>query len=215
MNIPLKTHGISGLAIQAIFAGALSSVLLAVTITPTFSVLDPSIQTMVSHAGSGILTMQEADSTGATLCDSTDGGAVATNSATCATINAYGGNLNMVPGETVTTNITIRNTGSVPASAFTLAGGSCVQAAGSTSGSAIDMCAKTALVVRSGATTIYTGTAAGFATVSLNVNTLLASPALAPAAAVPISFSVTLDATADNTYQGLRISQPMTFTLGL
>jgi len=211
----ISKSGRRGFAVSVIAAGAISSALLAFSMTPTFSALAASIQNTVNTAGSGTLTMQEADSTGLVLCNSTDGGSVSTNSATCATINNYGGNLNMVPGQTVTTTVTVKNTGTVPASAFSLAGGTCVQANnGSVNGTATDMCAKIQLLVKSGTTTIYTGTATGFATANLNINSLIASPSVAPGTSVPLSFAVTLDSAAGNTYQGLKVTQPMTLTFG-
>lgn len=204
-----------GFAIPVIIAGALSSVLLAFSMTPTFSALAASIQNTVNTAGSGTLIMQETDSTGLILCNSTDGGSVSTNSATCATINSYGGNMAMVPGQTVTTALTIKNTGTVTASAFTLAGGTCTQSSnGSANGSANDLCSKINLVIKSGSTTLFTGTAQAFATQNLNINSLLASAGVLPAATVPFSFAVTLDSSAGNTYQGLKVTQPMTFTFG-
>ena len=142
-----------------------------------------------------------------------DGGSVSTNSATCATINSYGGSMAMVPGQTVTTALTIKNTGTVTASAFTLAGGTCTQSNnGSANGSANDLCSKINLVIKSGSTTLFTGTAQAFATQNLNINSLLASAGVLPAAAVPFSFAVTLDSSAGNTYQGLKISQPLSWT---
>jgi hypothetical protein len=211
----ISKAGRHGFAVPVIVAGALSSVLLAFSMTPTFSALAASISNTINTAGSGTLTMQEADSTGLILCNSTDGGSVSTNSATCATINNYGGNLNMVPGQTVTTTATIKNTGTVPASAFTLVGGPCVQANnGPVNGTATDLCTKIQLLVKSGSTTIYTGTATGFAAANLNINSLLASPTVAPGATVPLSFAVTLDGTTGNTYQGLKVTQPMTLAFG-
>lgn len=182
--------------------------------TPTFAALTAAITNSTDTAGSGALVMQEADSTGTILCNSNDV-STANNTATCANINKYGGNLAMIPGQTVTTNITIKNTGTVTATAFSLAGGACTQSTnGTANGTATDLCAKMNLVITSGTTTIYTGTAAGFATQNLNLLTLLSSSGVAGGATVPFSFAVTLDSSAANTYQGLKILQPMTWTFG-
>ena len=204
-----------GVILPVVIAGAISSALLAFSMSPTSSALAASIQNTISSAGSGTLTMQEANSTGATLCNSTDSGSVSTNNASCATINTYGANLNMVPGQTVTTNITIANTGTLPATAFTLGGGACTQATnGSVNGTATDLCTKIKLVVMSGTKEIYNGTTAAFASATPNILTLMSTANVAPSAIVPFSFAVTLDGTAGNTYQGLKITQPMTFTFG-
>ena len=204
-----------GVILPVVIAGAISSALLAFSMSPTSSALAASIQNTISSAGSGTLTMQEANSTGAVLCNSTDLGSVSTNNATCATINTYGANLNMVPGQTVTTNITIANTGTLPATAFTLGGGACTQATnGSVNGTATDLCTKIKLVVMSGTKEIYNGTTAAFASATPNILTLMSTANVAPSAIVPFSFAVTLDGTAGNIYQGLKITQPMTFTFG-
>jgi hypothetical protein len=204
-----------GVILPVVIAGAISSALLAFSMSPTSSALAASIQNTISSAGSGTLTMQEANATGAILCNSTDGGSVSTNNASCATINTYGDNLNMKPGETVTTNITVKNTGTLQATTFTLAGGTCIQAAnGTVNGTATDLCGKINLLVKSGTVTIYTGTLTGFNTANVNVAALLTPVGVAPAATVPFSFAVTLDAAAGNAYQGLKVNQPMTFTFG-
>lgn len=204
-----------GAVLPVVLAGAVSSVLLGFSMTPTFSALAASIQNTVNTAGTGTLVMQESNSDGSVLCNSTDGGSVSTNSATCATINKYGGNLAMVPGQTVTTQITIKNTGTVPASAFTLAGGACTQSNnGTANGTANDLCAKVNLVIKSGSTTIYSGTAQAFNSQNLNVLTLLGSSSVAAGTAIPFSFAVTVDPSVGNTYQGLKIAQPATWTFG-
>ncbi|MDQ7994072.1 MAG: hypothetical protein REI45_15485 [Propionicimonas sp.] len=200
-------------AIPALIAGGASALVLAFSMTPTFAALTAAIQNTVNTAGSGTLVMEE--TTGSTItCTSTDGGGVSSNSATCATINKYGGNLAMAPGAAgaVTTTIQIRNAGTVAASAFTLTGGACTQSTnGTVNGTATDLCTKYNIVVRSGPTTIYSGTAAGFASQNLNVLTLLGTSSVAAGSTVPFTFTVTLDSSVGNTYQGLKITQPMTW----
>lgn len=202
-------------AISALIAGGLSSVMLAFSMTPTFSALAASIQNTVDTAGAGTLVMQESNSDGSVLCNSTDGGSVSTNSATCATINKYGGNLAMVPGQTVTTTLSIKNTGTVTASGFSVLGGTCTQSNNGTSnGSATDLCAKYNLVVKSGSTTLYSGTAAAFATTSVDILGKLTSSGVTAGTSIPITVAATLDSSVGNTYQGLKISQPITWTFG-
>jgi hypothetical protein len=193
-------------SLPILIAGGVSSLVLALGMSPTFSAFTASILNDTNTAGSGTLTMQE--TTGATLiCNSTDGGSVSTNTATCATINKYGGNLAMVPGQTVSTTINIKNTGTIAASSFSVTPGTCTQATnGTVNGTAVDLCAKINVVVTSGVTPVYTGTAAGFTTA-----VALAAP-VAPGASVPFTFAVTLASSAGNTYQGLKVSQPITWT---
>lgn len=155
------------------------------------------------------------ESDGTNTCNSTDGGSVSTNSATCSTINKYGGNLGMVPGQAVTTNLTIKDTGTVAASQFTLVGGACTQQNnGTANGTAADLCGKYNIVIKSGSSTIYSGTAAALAGQTIDVLNKIGASSVAAGATVPIVITATLDATAGNTYQGLKISQPLTWTFG-
>ena len=137
---------------------------------------------ITNTAGSGTVIMQEAN--GGIICNSTDAtGGVSSNSATCATINKYGGNLAMVPNQTVTTSITIKNTGTAPAATFTLNPGVCAQATnGSVNGTALDFCTKVNVKITVGGATpaVYTGTAA-----ALTAPIALAAP-VAPGATVAI-----------------------------
>jgi hypothetical protein len=117
----------------------------------------------------------------------------------------------MYPGQTITTNITIKNTGTSDATTFTMTPGTCVQSNNGTAyGSANDLCAKMKLTVKSGTTTLYSGTAAAFTTM-ININTVLSQASLTAGASIPVSFAVQLDSAAGNTYQGLGISQPITW----
>ena len=206
-------HGRRRLAAPVLVAGVAASALLGLSFTPTFSAFVASIQNSVNTAGTGYLTMQE--SSGSTVCNSTDGGSVSTNSATCSTINKYGGNLTMVPGQSTTTAITVTNTGTVDASSFTLTPGACTQSTnGSLNGSATDLCSKLDVVITAGSeggTTIFRGTAAELASGgAVNVPAPLAP--VKAGVSVPISISVTIDSSAGSSYQGLAASQPLTWT---
>lgn len=194
----------------AVLVGLLSAAVLALSFSPTVSAFVASITNTTDTAGTGALTMEEKNGAGTVTCLSTDGGSVSTNTATCATINKFGGSTSMVPGAPVTTQITIKNTGTIPAGTFTLTpGATCTQTAiGAASGNATDLCAKMNLVITSGADTVYTGTLDDFAGHALFT---LTGP-VAAGATVPFTFVVTLDATAGNTYEGLQAAVPMTWT---
>lgn len=196
----------------ALVAGIAAAVMLSLSLTGTLSGFAASITNSSNTAASGTLVMQEQNAAGSVTCASTDGGSVSTNAATCSTINKFGGSTTMTPGNTVSTSITIKNTGTAAASSFTLTpGAKCTQSAnGSTNGSATDVCAKLNLKVTSGATTVYTGTLAGFAGSAASTMTMPAAPLAG--ATVPFTFAVTLDSSADNTYQGVAASVPMTWT---
>ena len=191
----------------ALLTGVAGSVLLASSMNGSLAAFTASITNTADTAGSGTVTMQEANFDGSILCNSTDVVGVSSNSANCATINKYGGNLAMVPNQTVTTSISIKNTGTAPATTFTLNPGTCAQSTnGTVNGTAIDFCTKVNVKITVGATAVYTGTAA-----ALTAPISLAAP-VAPGAIVAIKFDVTLDGTAGNTYQGLKASQPLTWT---
>jgi len=202
------------LALPVIVAGGVSSLLLAFSLTPTFSALTAAITNNTNTAGTGTLIMQETNSDGSILCNSTDGGSVSTNTATCATINKYGGSMSMVPGGNVTTTVVIKNTGTVAASSFSLTPGTCTQANNGTSnGSANDLCSKYTITIKSGSNTVYQGTAAAFSGAQ-DVFQKLSISTLAAGGSLTFTIDAKLDGAVGNTYQGLKISQPLTWTFG-
>jgi hypothetical protein len=192
----------------------LSAGLLSMSVTGTLSGFTAAITNSTNTVTTGSLVLQEGVGSNATsfTCTSVDGANITSNASTCATINKFGGTgyQTMVPGATVTQNVTFKNSGTLNASTFMLAPTACTQTAvGSTSGSATDLCAKLALVVTqsgSPATTVYSGPLSGF-TASKSLTTLSAG------ASTTFTFAVTLDANATNAYQGLQASVPMTWTL--
>ncbi|PPF25444.1 hypothetical protein C5C36_16640 [Rathayibacter sp. AY1G1] len=198
----------------AIATSIAAAALLSVSMSGTLSGFVASISNTGNTAASGSLVMEE-KSTGASpiTCLSTDGGSISTNTATCATINKFGGSTTMVPGQTVTTAITLKNTGTVAANTFTLTpGATCSQSnnvAAGASGSATDFCGKLNVVITSGGTTVFTGTAATLA--GSAVKTLNTAP-VTPGTSTPFSIAVTLDSSATNAYQGLSASLPLTWT---
>ncbi|GAA4265670.1 hypothetical protein [Frondihabitans peucedani] len=195
----------------AIATGVLGAVLLSVSMSGTLSGFVASITNSTNTAASGALTMQEQNAGAAVTCSSTDGGTVSTNTATCATINKFGGSTTMIPGQTVSTPITIKNTGTVAASTFTLTpGASCTQSNnGALNGSATDLCSKMTVILTNttAGTTVYSGTLANLA-----AGGAIALPAAAAGATTGFTFAVTLPSTAGNTYQGLAASLPLTWT---
>ncbi|RFA10301.1 hypothetical protein B7R54_14600 [Subtercola boreus] len=196
----------------AVIAGVAGAVLLSLSLTGTMSGFVASITNSANTAATGALVMQEQNSGVTVTCLSTDGGSVSTNAATCATINKFGGSTTMTPGNTVTTPITIKNIGTVAATTFTLTpGATCTQSnSGTLNGTATDLCSKLNVVITSGATTVFSGTAATLAGATAASFTMPAAPAAG--ASIPFSFAVTLASTAGNTYQGLQASVPMTWS---
>lgn len=203
------------LTLPVVLAGSIASLVLALGLSPTVAAFTASIQNTVDTAGAGALTMQETTTTsgGTTItCNSTDGSSgVSSNAATCSTINKYGGNLAMYPGQTVTTTVSIKNTGSIAANAFTLTPGTCAQSATSTTyGSATDLCSQMTLVVKTGSTTLYTGTVNGFSA-AVDILNKTSTTSVAAGATTSFSFAITLPSTVGPTYSNLQVSQPLTW----
>lgn len=201
-----------------IVAGLASAVVLSLSMTNTLSAFTAAITNSNDTAASGTVVLQEINTaTGNTTCNSTDTtpantAGVNTNTFNCSTINKYGGLTKMVPGSSVTTNLTFGNTGTAPAATFTLAANACTQSTnGALNGNATDFCAKLNVLVASGGTTIYNGTAAAFS--GATTPTPFTLPLPAPGATIPITITVTLATTAGNTYQGLAASQPLVWSL--
>ena len=194
--------------VPLVWLGSLGALLLlAAGTSSTLAGFTASINNTTNTAASGTLLMEEDQST--TTCLSSSGSVSTANSGTCGSINKYGGSTTMAPGVAVTTNITIKNIGTIPANTFTLTPGACTQAAnGTMSGSATDFCSKLDVTITSGSTTIFNGTAA-----SLAAGGAISLPApVASGASVPFTFTTKVDASVDNSYQGLSASQPLTWS---
>ncbi|WP_375423425.1 hypothetical protein [uncultured Friedmanniella sp.] len=199
----------------ALLTGALGAVVLALSMNSSLAAFTASITNSINTAAAGTLVMQEQNNAGTVTCTSTDGAGnnVATNTATCATINKYGGSTTMVPGQTVSTTVTIKNIGTAPAATFTLAPSTCTQS-GNVTGSATDFCSKLNVVLsQTVGSTTTTITPAGSTLASLATGGALTLTApVAPQAVVTFTFAVTIAASAGNTYQGLAASQPLVWT---
>ena len=192
----------------AIAAAVGSVALLGLSTTGTLSAFTATITNSANSAASGTLVMQEQNSGATATCTSTDGGTVSTNASTCTSINKFGGSTTMVPGATaVATTVTIKNTGTVAANTFTLTpGASCTQT-GNVTGSATDFCSKMNLTITQNGAALFSGTLASFAGSTAKSLTTLAAGSTST-----FVFSVQLDTSAANTYQGLTAAMPMTWT---
>jgi hypothetical protein len=201
-------------SMSLVFSAGVSSLVLALGMTPTFGAFTASISGDVNNAGTGTIVMQETDSSGTITCLSTDGGGVWLNAASCSTMNRYGGDLGMRPGDSAVVVTYIRNIGTITASSFSLTPGVCVQSAtGTLSGSATDFCSKLAVSITSGLTAIFSGTAAALGGVgTIDVLSRLGLAGVEAGQQTPLTVTTTMDPTVDNSYQGLRVSQPVTWT---
>ena len=71
-----------------------------------------------------------------------------------------------------------------------------------------DLCTKLKVVISSGGTSLYSGFAS-----ALTAPITLTVPAANSGITVSVTFTVSVDGTADNTFQGTSASQPLTWTL--
>ena len=207
----LKKRSIS---LPLVLYGCISSLVLALSMTPTLGAFSASISSDMNRAGTGTIVMQEMDSSGTITCLSTDEGGLAVNAASCSTTNKYGGNLGMVPGDSAVVVTYIRNVGTVAAASFSLTPGVCVQSAtGTRPGSATDFCSRISVSITSDAATIFSGTAETLgAAGTIDVLSRLGLARVEAGQQTPLTVTTTMDPTVDNSYQGLRVSQPMTWT---
>jgi hypothetical protein len=207
----LKKRSIS---LPLVLYGCISSLVLALSMTPTLGAFSASISGDANSAGTGTIVMQETDSSGTITCLSTDGGGLAVNAASCSAMNRYGGDMGMRPGDSVGIVTYIRNIGTIAASSFSLTPGVCVQSAtGTLSGSATDFCSKIAVSITSDAATIFSGTAETLgAAGTIDVLSRLGLARVEPGLQITFTVTTTMDPTVDNSYQGLKVSQPMTWT---
>jgi len=201
-------------SLSLILSGGVSSLVLALGMTPTLGAFTASIVDAMNSAGAGTVVMQERDSSGTITCLSTDEGGLAVNAASCSAMNRYGGDMGMRPGDSAVVVTYIRNIGTIAASSFSLTPGVCVQSAtGTFSGSATDFCSKIAVSITSGSSTIFGGTAATLGGVgTIDVLSRLGLARVEAGQQTPLTVTTTMDPTVDNSYQGLRVSQPMTWT---
>jgi hypothetical protein len=201
-------------SMSLVFSAGVSSLVLALSMIPTLGAFTASISGDVNNAGTGTIVMQEMDSSGTITCLSTDGGGLAVNAASCPGINRYGGSVGMRPGDSAVVVTYIRNIGTIAASSFSLTPGACVQSAtGTRPGSATDFCSRISVSITSDAATIFSGTAETLgAAGTIDLLSRLGLARVESGLQITFTVTTTMDATVDNSYQGLKVSQPMTWT---
>ena len=116
----------------------------------------------------------------------------------------------MAPGESQTTNITLKNTGSIKATSFTLTPQVCktYNDVNTTTASNVDVCDQIDVEIKAGQNVIYNGTAKNLAA-SINLLQKLNKQEIAPNEAVDITFKTTLKSSATSAHAGKTVSQPL------
>ncbi len=199
------------LSLPLIVAGGVSSLVLALGMSPTFSAFTAQITNNVNNATAGTLIMTE--TSGAVICNSNDAVPVGntlgtTNAATCA-IDKFGPNTPLYPGQYLTTTVTIKNSGTVTPTSFSLTPGTCTQALGTPNGGATLACGKFNIKVYAGSSATGVAlNAVGQQTPSTFTTALALTPP-APGATQDYTFWIQLDSSADNSFQGITINQPL------
>ena len=153
----------------------------------------------------------------AQMCRSSDG---ATNSATCSTINKYGGTTSpLSPGSSQTTDVTFTDLGSAAGSSFVLTPGACSSSPSSGTPTPNNLCTTdlTVAISCSNGATYSAGSAwtdlvyaAGPAS---SIPTLTHAAGLAAGASATCRFTVALPGGASVLDQGVTVSQALTWTL--
>ncbi len=201
----------------ALLTGVVGAVVLAFSMNSSLAAFTASIVNTVNTVGEGTLIMTETGpAPGNATCTSNSGagGYAGTNSATCATINKYGGSQTLVPGQSTSTTVTLTNSGTAPANAFTLTAGACTQSGGVAGTSATDLCSKLGIVITQtvGTTTTTVSPASSTLTSITAASPITLTAPVAAGASVSFTFAVTLPAASGNTYQGLAAAQQLTWT---
>lgn len=213
-SVQPKRRRFTALALGTGLAGSLA---IALSMGASLSSLTATINNSVNTAASATMAITETGTTGATgTCNSYD------TTATCSTINKYGGTgTPLVPGASQTQVVTFTNTGNVPVGSSSLTPSACVAATvvpavpGATTPttpntSAGNLCSVLNIAVYKGATAtgtaLYNGPASGF---TAPVTTL---GSIAAGASQAYTFVVALPQAATNAVQGQTVSQPLGWT---
>ncbi|MDO4780785.1 MAG: hypothetical protein Q4A34_00095 [Candidatus Saccharibacteria bacterium] len=187
--------------------GGVMALMVAFSLTPTFAGIVATITNSVNTASTGTLVMEEKNHDGSVTCTTTGAG-----SATCATINKYGGQ-SLAPGGSVDTTVKITNKGTIAANAFTVKGGTCSTEnapSASVSGNG-DLCDKMTITIRANGSQVWTGTAKAFQQAAAqDIKTVVGHP-IAANETVTLVITAALAGDANASFQGRQISQPITW----
>lgn len=190
--------------------GVIAAVVLVLGVSGTLSSWTQAIITNDTNTTKAENAVALSESSGGTTC--VDTATTTTNTATCSTINKYGGTaapLDPDGDNTQTTTVVLKNTGTGDGN-LTLDAGACTSTGGA-AGSTGDICDEVDVTVACPTGTVLYGPAtlntfAGAASVAI------ATP-LAAGASVTCDITVTLPADAPSSVSGMTASQPLVWTL--
>lgn len=200
-------------------SGAIAAVVLVLGVNGTLSSWTSALITNDDNsAGATAQYLALVETDGSNTCDTTT--SPNNTVAACSTINKYGGNSTMSPGDSEVVDVTFTNPGTADGNTFSYAPGSCTPTNGS---GGVDLCTDGDLTVTVACSTgaTYNAGAAiaalgqSAAPGALVTKTWTSAPALAATSgtAVTCRFTTTLDAAAPPVDAGSQVSQPITWTL--
>lgn len=215
-----RESGAGGLLV----AGVVAAVVLVLGVSGTLGAWTSAIIGNDTNTVATAKAVILAETDGSTTCRSSD---QTSNTATCTTINKYGGTTTtLLPGASRTVDVTFTNIGSANGSTFALAPGTCTQSptAGTGTPAATNLCTAGELTVAvscSPGATYSAGTAwsdlaytAAAPPTATRTHTATGSE-LNAAAQWTCRFTVALSAAAVIASQNITVSQPLTWTLGV
>ncbi|HWJ08284.1 MAG TPA: hypothetical protein VNS46_02850 [Nocardioides sp.] len=205
-------------------AGAVAAVLLTLSVNGTLSDWTSAVLTNSTNtvATTTAVILQEVGPDGSAghvsqTCRSSDGAA---NSATCTTINKYGGTTSpLAPGGSQATDVVFTNLGAANASSFVLTPGTCTSTPSTGTPTPNNLCTTdlTVAVSCSGGTSYVAGSAWSdlvyAAGPAASIPTLTHTPGLSSGASATCRLTVALPAGASVLDQGVVVSQPLSWTL--
>lgn len=204
-----------------VVSGAAAAAVLVLGVTGTLSSWTTAIitnSTNTTQAATAIaLTESGPDGAGGTAtCTTLQSG---DNAITCTSINKYGGNTAMAPGDSSTVDVTFTNSGNKDALSFKYAPQPCAPTLGLGS---VDLCTDGDLTVAVSCATGTSYVAANKVAAleqtavkpgSLATKTLTGAPALAAGSSITCEFTTKLSSTAPAEDASSAISQPIVWTL--
>ena len=200
-------------------SGAVAAVVLVLGVSGTLSSWTSALITNDDNsAGATASYVALVETDGTHTCDTTTSPNNTVSS--CSTINKYGGNSSMSPGDSEVVEVTFTDPGTADGNTFSYAPGTCTPTNGT---GGIDLCTDGDLTVtvacstgasyNAGADIAALGQSA--APGSLVTKSWTSAPALASASASSVTcrFTTALDAAAPPVDAGSQVSQPVTWTL--
>jgi hypothetical protein len=200
-------------------SGLFAAVVLILGVNGTLSSWTTALITNNSNtagATASYLALVETD--GTSTCDTTT--SANNTDSTCSTINKYGGNTTMSPGDSSRVDVTFTNPGTAAGNTFSYAPGTCAPTNGT---NGVNLCTQGDLNVAVACSTGTTYNAAALigalgqsgAPGSLVTKSWTSAPALAAASASAVTcrFTTSLSSASPPADSGSQVAQPITWTI--